>query len=364
MLNSHRILFSFLIAGGVSLRSQQYVISTVAGVPLTSQRTPALGAEIGSPGFVAADSAGNVYFSVRSASTLMYLIYKVDPNGVLSHVAGQLRPGGALGDGGPAANASLGGGSGYTAWTLGNPAIALDAKGNLYIADTSNDRVRRISTDGLIDTVAGNGQHGASGDGGPATNAQLRSPMGVAVDSAGNLYIADTENYQVRKVSTDGISLPPSRAATPIPPSMATVTSATTARPTTPFSTTQQAWRLMLPATSISLTHLVTVFARSIPAASSLLSPGRVRRGGSFPPIRRTLAMVVRQRRFIFGSPSASRSIRRATCTSRMTAAATLGSAMRPTASERSHRPALSPRSPEARSQGIRATVAAPRAPG
>src|SRR5206468_6443887 len=84
--------------------------------------------------------------------------------------------------------------------------------GNVYIADTNNNRIRKVSPDGIITTVAGRGPsfgpnyHGSySGDGGPATNAQLNLPHAVAVDTAGNLYIADTENFVVRKVSTAGI---------------------------------------------------------------------------------------------------------------------------------------------------------------
>ena len=77
----------------------------------------------------------------------------------------------------------------------------MDASGNLYIADTYNNRVRKVSTAGIITTVAGNGTWGSSGDGGSATSAQLSNAQGVAVDGAGNLYIADSNNARVRKVS-------------------------------------------------------------------------------------------------------------------------------------------------------------------
>jgi sugar lactone lactonase YvrE len=83
--------------------------------------------------------------------------------------------------------------------------VAVDAAGNLYIADNGNSRVRRVSVSGVITTVAGTGMYGFSGDGGPATNAQLKSPFGVAVDSVGNLYIADPYNHRVRKVSVSGV---------------------------------------------------------------------------------------------------------------------------------------------------------------
>jgi trimeric autotransporter adhesin len=102
---------------------------------------------------------------------------------------------GYSGDGGPAGNAELNNPSG----------IAVDAAGNLYIADPANNRVREVMAGaGIISTIAGNGTAGYSGDGGPATSAELQSPVGVAVDSAGNLYIADQGNNVIRKVATNG----------------------------------------------------------------------------------------------------------------------------------------------------------------
>src|SRR6185312_8282860 len=99
------------------------------------------------------------------------------------------------GDGGAAISAAL-----------DHPAaLALDGAGNLYIADTDNHRIRKISG-ATITTVAGNGEQGFSGDGGAATAAGIDSPNGVAVDAAGNIYIADTHNQRIRKVSNGTIS--------------------------------------------------------------------------------------------------------------------------------------------------------------
>jgi sugar lactone lactonase YvrE len=118
-----------------------------------------------------------------------------DPQpGTIVSVAGTGSPG-YSGDNGPAAKARLN-------WPSG---LALDAAGNLYIADETNHRVRKVSADGTITTVAGSGKPGFSGDGSKATEARLDSPEFLTVDGAGNLYIADARNHRVRKVTPDGI---------------------------------------------------------------------------------------------------------------------------------------------------------------
>ena len=83
--------------------------------------------------------------------------------------------------------------------------VAVDMAGNLYVADTSNNRIRKVDTHGIITTVAGNGTSGYSGDGGPAVEASLNRPYEVALDVSGNLYIADSWNHCIRKVDTNGI---------------------------------------------------------------------------------------------------------------------------------------------------------------
>jgi sugar lactone lactonase YvrE len=154
---------------------------------------------IGFPQYVAADDAGNVYFTSIYA-TSFNCVFKMDPNGVVTRVAGTSRPG-FSGDGGPATSAQVNRPVG----------LVVDTAGDLFIADTGNDRIRKVSPDGIITTVAGNGTHGFSGDGGPAITAQLgASPFGydwaptyLAVDSGGNLFMADYG--RIRRVSPDGI---------------------------------------------------------------------------------------------------------------------------------------------------------------
>ena len=163
------------------------VITTVAGngTPgFSGDNGPAASAQLASPAGVAVDSGGNLYI----ADSLNNLVRKVS-NGVITTVAGNGTPGFG-GDGGPATSAQLYAPSG----------IAVDSAGSLYIADTYNGSIRKVSN-GVITTVAGTGTPGFGGDGGPATSAQLNNPWGLAVDSAGSLYIADTGDQRVRKVS-------------------------------------------------------------------------------------------------------------------------------------------------------------------
>lgn len=150
---------------------------------------PAINAKLESEA-VAVDGFGNVY----SADWFNHYIRKINPAGIISTIAGNGIQG-FSGDGGLAINASLNGPYG----------LALDPAGNLYIADTDNNRIRKISSSGIITTVAGNGPQGFSGDGGLATFATLYHPIGITFDAAGNLYIADHQNNRIRKVNTAGI---------------------------------------------------------------------------------------------------------------------------------------------------------------
>src|SRR5664279_3641286 len=182
-----------LLAGSSVALAQQYSITTVAGGAPPPTPVAAVSTSIGQPSRVAIDTKGNVYLSSTNA------VFKVDSGGNLSIVAGNSRPG-FSGDGGPALQAQLNSPQG----------IAIDPAGNIYIADSKNNRVRMVNTAGIISTFAGTGASspgfaGTYNDGGRATDALMRLPSGVAVDSNGNVYIADTGDNVIRRVTTDGI---------------------------------------------------------------------------------------------------------------------------------------------------------------
>ncbi len=144
------------------------------------------GVELFQPSEVKVGPDGNVYF----ADTGNAVIRRIDRNGNVSIVAGSGGIGGFAGDGGQAVGAQLNGPDGF----------AFGPGGTLYIADTLNNRIRRVTADGVISTVVGTGAAGEGGDGGPATAATLRAPRAVSVDNAGNIYIADTDNNRIRMV--------------------------------------------------------------------------------------------------------------------------------------------------------------------
>ena len=168
-------------------------ISTIAGTGESGyggDGGPALQAQLNHPYGAAPDTAGNLYIADWGNNR----IRMVDAAGNISTVAGTGESG-YSGDGGPAAQAQLAQPYGLTA----------DAAGNLYIADSFNNRIRKVDAAGIISTAAGSGESGYGGDGGPALQAQLAGPVGVALDAAGNLYIADGNNQRIRKVDAAGV---------------------------------------------------------------------------------------------------------------------------------------------------------------
>ena len=174
-----------LILMGLISPVQADIITTVAGEGVTTNNI-----HFYEPTGVAVDSSGNFYI----ANSRENQVHKVDTNGNASTVAGTYENG-YSGDGGAATDAQL-------SYPIN---IAVDSSGNLYIADQYNHRIRKVDKSGIINTVAGDGTYGYSGDGAAATSAKMRYPAGVAVDSSGNLYIADMYNHRIRKVATNGI---------------------------------------------------------------------------------------------------------------------------------------------------------------
>jgi cysteine-rich repeat protein len=166
------------------------VVVTVAGTGIagfSGDGGPATSAQLRLPSGVAVDDLGNVFI----AEPLNHRVRRIDAaTGVITTVAGT-GVGGFSGDGGPATTAQV-----------NQPyAVAIDGRGNLFIADRGNHRIRRVDgATGEITTVAGTGESGFSGDGGPATSAQLNQPRGVAVDGLGNIIIADYSNHRIRRV--------------------------------------------------------------------------------------------------------------------------------------------------------------------
>jgi hypothetical protein len=150
----------------------------------------ATSATLSYPTRVSIDISGNIYIADYANNR----IRKVDHNsGIITTVAGN-GTAGYSGDNGPATSASL-------RSPLG---VSVDASGNIYIADTDNNRIRKVDISGTISTLAGNGTPTFAGDNGPATSASLNFPVGVSVDTSGNIYIADTDNHRIRKVDISG----------------------------------------------------------------------------------------------------------------------------------------------------------------
>lgn len=170
-------------------------ITSVAGSPdgnsgYTGDGGQGVVAQLSHPAGLTLDSSGNLFIADTGNAAIRKLI---TATGIISTVAGQGGPGFG-GDGGLASKVQF-----------NNPTgLAFDAAGNLYIADTGNHRVRMMAPNLIVSTVAGSSTNGFTGDGGAATKARLNSPKGVAIDSGGNLFIADTNNFRIRVVARYG----------------------------------------------------------------------------------------------------------------------------------------------------------------
>ena len=169
--------------------SPEGIITTVAGngnFGFSGDGSAATSVSLNRPRDVALDAAGNLYIT----DVVSNRVRRVSPEGIITTVAGNDEFG-ISDDGGLATSTAL-------AFPI---SVTLDVDGSFYFVDSLSFRVRRVSPQGIITTVAGNGNFGFSGDGGPATNAVLDTPQSLAVDAAGNLYVASTQNHRVRKVA-------------------------------------------------------------------------------------------------------------------------------------------------------------------
>ena len=187
---------NFYIACFLSVRkiSPSGVISTIAGVGYpgyAGDGGPATAAHIGSISGIAIDNKDNIYIADNEYSTLR----KIDTSGIITTIAGIADSAYFSGDGGPA-----------TAAYLSSPVgVAIDAHQNIYLVDQGNARIRKIDTAGIITTIAGNGLVGISGDGGPATAAELTEPYFLKTDKYGSIVFSDMNGRVIRKIDTAGV---------------------------------------------------------------------------------------------------------------------------------------------------------------
>jgi sugar lactone lactonase YvrE len=162
----------------------------VGGSHIGRDSVPAASSLLFGPTGVAGDAALNLYIAEPETRRIRV----VDRSGIIRTFSGNSGEY-FSGDGGRAADAGLGFPEG----------VAADWKGVVWIADTGNNRIRRVTTDGIIHTVAGNGKFGSAGDGGPAVEAELTVPRYIAIDSADNLFLTDSINNRIRQVTLDGM---------------------------------------------------------------------------------------------------------------------------------------------------------------
>lgn len=192
-ISTRKTLLLMLVCFVVSsFHSYSQIITTIAGngtIGYSGDGGPATSAQLYDPVEVVTDVTGNLYIVEWHNNT----VRKVNTSGIISTIAGT-GIAGFSGDGGPA-----------TAAGLNTPVgVFVDGAGNVYIGDYSNHRIRKVNTSGIITTIAGNGTAGYSGDGGPATAAQLRTPMGIYVDASGKVYFADSYYSIIRCIDLSG----------------------------------------------------------------------------------------------------------------------------------------------------------------
>lgn len=169
-------------------------IATIAGINAqgyNGDKMPALAAALNYPSGLALDAGGALYIADTGNNLVRKIDQPLTTSATITSIAGNGAPA-YSGDGGPARSAQLNGPRG----------VSFDAQGNLLIADTDNNRVRKIDARGIITTIAG-ADHG-SGDNGPALNARMFEPSGIAIDGTGNVYVSDTNNNRVRRIATNG----------------------------------------------------------------------------------------------------------------------------------------------------------------
>ena len=192
-LNKYYLSILVAFAVNQSAKAQTVVINTIAGIHTSGYRGddgPASACEMSNPNEAHFDAAGNIYIADYGNN----VIRKISTSGIITTVAGSVTPG-YTGDGGPA-----------TAATLAGPVdVAVDAMGNLFIADNTNNCIRKVNTAGIISTYAGTSVAGYSGDGGNADTAEFYSPSAIAIDASGNLFISDAGNNCIRKINPAGI---------------------------------------------------------------------------------------------------------------------------------------------------------------
>jgi sugar lactone lactonase YvrE len=186
-MNGRLLVIAWGLAALSGTAAAQSVIQTILGT--TPDGVAVSSASLNTPCAAIGDSAGNVYVGLKATRQVV----RIDASGIVRLFAGT-GTAGSGGDGGPSRSAQLSQPCG----------LALDSSGNLFIADSGANRIRRVTPDGIISTFAGNGKSANTGDGGPATEAALKAPSALTFDINGNLLIADSGNHVLRMVTLDG----------------------------------------------------------------------------------------------------------------------------------------------------------------